>query len=128
MPFARIGEMDFTSAEKKFTVLLTSTDEQKRAVICPLYKLHLEKILSQPQMILIEAFYSTLSKVDGVKPIILSLVPDYFEAYVPLQTRETLVILHMIYNEEFIVVALPRALKKRGDICLSPSITPAHDL
>ena len=86
VPFARIGEIDFTSAEKKFTALSMSTNEQKRAS-----KSNLSLVQAaagknlKPTSDEVEAFYSTLSKVDGVKPVILSLVPDYCEAYVPSQ-------------------------------------------
>ena len=130
VPFARIGEIDFTSAEKKFTALSTSTNEQKRAS-----KSNLSLVQAaagknlKPTSDEVEAFHSTLSKVDGVKPVILSLVPDYCEAYVPMQTRGTLPSpLSDLYKEEYMELPYQELLKKCEEICLSLSISPAQVL
>ena len=59
----------------------------------------------------LHSFYSTLSKVG--KPVILSLVPEFCEAYVPLQLKGVLPPpLSELYREDYLALSYPDFLKK----------------
>ena len=107
VPFARICDIDFTSAQRKHRNVLSSSPEDPSDVTS-----FAASTTITPSSSEIDTFYHNLSKV-GKKPVILSLVPGFCDAYVPLQSQANFPTLLMnLYKEDYLGLSYPDLLTK----------------
>ena len=103
--FAQICDIDFTSAPTKFL---------SDSAACPSKSTSTSTTSMTPSSSEHDTFYKNLSKV-GKKPVILSLVPGFCDAYVPLQSKGNfptpLMELHQV---EYLSLSYPDLLTKCG--------------
>ena len=117
VPFAEIAHIDFsTPAQKRKQLLIndeadtsTSSDEPpptKKKVF----------VVSKPSEEEKEAFYAELSQCKG-KPVILSLIPDFNESYIPLyETGKTMKPLTELHSTAALKLSYPDLLQKYEEL------------
>ena len=128
--FSQICDIDFTSAVQKRRKICGATDSSN-SVVLPSSTPSSVSLVShsdmpttsmKPSSSELEKFYRTLSNAG--KPVVLSLVPGYCEAYVPLQSKGVLPPpLSDLYKEEYLALSYPEILTKSEEVFKSLSIT-----
>lgn len=127
VPFARICDIDFTSPQAKLKKICKNEQLSHKAstsnIGSPQDPPAQAQKTMKPSVDELDNFYKTLSEA-GTKPAILSIVPGYCEAYVPLQvTGDLPPSLSNLYNEQFASLSYPELLSKCEEVYASLSIT-----
>ena len=118
VPFAPISDINFADPEKKLKAGISSIN-------CSAYQGTSSTNIT-PSKSELDCFFKKLSE-SGKKPVILSLVPEYSDAYVPLYKKGSLPMPLTEYCEEkYIKLNFPDLLVQCEVFFASLSITPAQ--
>ena len=117
--FSRICATDFTSARKRHSVpdlsksaALASNTSSSKATSSTLS----QNMMIRPSSSELERFYSTISTVG--KPVVLSIVPCCYEAYVPLESKGILPHpISELYREEYLSLPYQWNVKRHLLVC-----------
>ena len=116
VPFAEITQIDFsTPAQKRKILIIKEADTSTSSDKPPLTKKTVF-VVSKPSEDEKDAFYKELSQCKG-KPVILSLIPDYSEPYIPLcESGKLMKPLTELHSAAALKLSYPELLQKCEDI------------
>lgn len=119
--FARIHEIDFTSPSIKHKKLLDG--EQTACSSSSSSASSLKPTADQ-----LDSLYRTLSSC-SIKPVLLSITPDYADPYVPVEAQGVLPIpLRALYNKDYLLLSYTDLLAKCEGVSITVTTEQAHFL